>query len=84
MRKITRKQAFSNMQCLFDDFFKTYFNAPKETIDETFDNARFYEQKEKLRKAVYSAEYKTVLGQLDSESFRKYYEKEGIQKEEYT
>ena len=77
MRKITRKQAFSNMQCLFDDFFKTYFNAPKETIDETFDNARFYEQKEKLRKAVYSAEYKTVLGQLDSESFRKYYEKVG-------
>ena len=77
MRKITRKQAFSNMQCLFDDFFKTYFNAPKETIDETFDNARFYEQKEKLRKAVYSAEYKAVLGQLDSESFRKYYEKVG-------
>ena len=65
------------MQCLFDDFFKTYFNAPKETIDETFDNARFYEQKEKLRKAVYSAEYKTVLGQLDSESFRTYYEKVG-------
>ena len=65
------------MQCLFDDFFKTYFNAPKETIDETFDNARFYEQKEKLRKAVYSAEYKAVLGQLDSESFRTYYEKVG-------
>ena len=56
MRKITRKQAVSTLQCLFDDFFKTYFNAPKETIDETFDNARFYEQKEKLRKAVYSAE----------------------------
>ena len=54
-------------------FFKTYFNAPKET----FDNARFYEQQEKLRKAVYSAEYKTVLGQLDSESFRTYYEKVG-------
>ena len=77
MKKITRKQAVSTLQCLFDDFFKTYFNAPKENIDETFDNARFYEQKEKLRKAVYSAEYKAVLGQLDSESFRKYYEKVG-------
>lgn len=77
MRKITRKQAVSNMQCLFDDFFKTYFNAPKEAIDETLDNTRFYEQKEKLKKAVYSTEYNTILGQLDSESFRKYYEKVG-------
>ena len=77
MRKITRKQAVSNMQCLFDDFFKTYFRAPKEAIDETLDNARFYEQKEKLKKAVYSAEYSSILGQLDSESFRKYYEKVG-------
>ena len=77
MRKITRKQAVSNMQCLFDDFFKTYFNAPKEAIDETFENARFGGQKEKLRKAVYSTEYNTILGQLDSESFRKYYEKVG-------
>lgn len=77
MRKITRKQAVSNMQCLFDDFFKTYFNAPKEAIEETFENARFGGQKEKLRKAVYSTEYNTILGQLDSESFRKYYEKVG-------
>ena len=77
MRKITRKQAVSNMQCLFDDFFKTYFRAPKEAIDETLDNTRFYEQKEKLKKAVYSAEYSSILGQLDSESFRKYYEKVG-------
>ena len=77
MRKITRKQAVSNVQCLFDDFFKTYFRAPKEAIDETLDNARFYEQKEKLKKAVYSAEYSSILGQLDSESFRKYYEKVG-------
>ena len=77
MRKITRKQAVSNMQCLFDDFFKTYFNAPKEAIDETFENARFGGQKEKLRKAVYSTEYNTILGQLDSESFQKYYEKVG-------
>ena len=65
------------MQCLFDDFFKTYFRAPKEAIDETLDNTRFYEQKEKLKKAVYSAEYSSILGQLDSESFRKYYEKVG-------
>ena len=65
------------MRCLFDDFFKTYFRAPKEAIDETLDNARFYEQKEKLKKAVYSAEYSSILGQLDSESFRKYYEKVG-------
>ena len=50
MKKITRKQAVLNLQCLFDDFFKTYFRAPKEAIDETLDNARFYEQKEKLRK----------------------------------
>ena len=77
MKKITRKQAVSNMQCLFDDFFKTYFRAPKEAIDETLDNTRFYEQKEKLKKAVYSAEYSSILGQLDSESFRKYYEKVG-------
>ena len=77
MRKITRKQAVLNMQYLFDDFFKTYFNAPKEAIDETLDNTRFYEQKERLRKAVYSTEYNTILGQLDSESFRKYYEKVG-------
>lgn len=77
MRKITRKQAVSNMQCLFDDFFKTYFNAPKEAIDETFENARFGGQKERLRKAVYSTEYSSILGQLDSESFRKYYEKVG-------
>ena len=77
MRKITRKQAVLNMQCLFDDFFKTYFRAPKEAIDETLDNTRFYEQKEKLREAVYSAEYSSILGQLDSESFRKYYEKVG-------
>ena len=77
MKKITRKQAVSNLQCLFDDFFKTYFRAPKEAIDETLDNARFYEQKEKLKKAVYSAEYSSILGQLDSESFRKYYEKVG-------
>ena len=77
MRKITRKQAVLNMQCLFDDFFKTYFRAPKEAIDETLDNTRFYEQKEKLRKAVYSTEYSSILGQLDSESFRKYYEKVG-------
>ena len=77
MRKITRKQAVSNMRCLFDDFFKTYFNAPKEAIDETFENARFGGQKEKLRKAVYSTEYNTILGQLDSESFRKYYEEVG-------
>ena len=77
MRKITRKQAVSNLQCLFDDFFKTYFRAPKEAIDETLDNTRFYEQKEKLKKAVYSAEYSSILGQLDSESFRKYYEKVG-------
>ena len=65
------------MRCLFDDFFKTYFRAPKEAIDETLDNTRFYEQKEKLREAVYSAEYSSILGQLDSESFRKYYEKVG-------
>ena len=65
------------MQLLFDDFFKNYFRAPKEAIDETLDNARFYEQKEKLKKAVYSAEYSSILGQLDSESFRKYYEKVG-------
>ena len=65
------------MRCLFDDFFKTYFNAPKEAIDETFENARFGGQKEKLRKAVYSTEYNTILGQLDSESFRKYYEEVG-------
>ena len=45
MRKITRKQAVSNMQCLFDDFFKTYFNAPKEAIEETIENATFGEQK---------------------------------------
>lgn len=77
MRKITRKQAVSNMQCLFDDFFKTYFNAPKEAIEETIENATFGEQKERLRKAVYSTEYNTILGQLDSESFRKYYEKVG-------
>ena len=77
MRKITRKQAVLNMQCLFDDFFKTYFNAPKEAIEETIENATFGEQKEKLKKAVYSAEYNTILGQLDSESFRKYYEKVG-------
>ena len=77
MRKITRKQAVSNLQCLFDDFFKTYFRAPKEAIDETLDNTRFYEQKEKLKKAVYSAEYSSILGQLDSESFQKYYEKVG-------
>ena len=77
MKKITRKQAVSNMQLLFDDFFKNYFRAPKEAIDETLDNARFYEQKEKLKKAVYSAEYSSILGQLDSESFRKYYEKVG-------
>lgn len=77
MKKIMRKQAVSNLQCLFDDFFKTYFRAPKEAIDETLDNARFYEQKEKLKKAVYSAEYSSILGQLDSESFRKYYEKVG-------
>jgi hypothetical protein len=77
MRKITRKQAVSNLQCLFDNFFKTYFRAPKEAIDETLDNTRFYEQKEKLKKAVYSAEYSSILGQLDSESFRKYYEKVG-------
>ena len=77
MRKITRKQAVSNLQCLFDDFFKTYFNAPKEAIEETIENATFGEQKERLRKAVYSTEYNTILGQLDSESFRKYYEKVG-------
>ena len=77
MKKITRKQAVSNIRCLFDDFFKTYFRAPKEAIDETLDNTRFYEQKEKLREAVYSAEYSSILGQLDSESFRKYYEKVG-------
>ena len=77
MKKITRKQAVSNMRCLLDDFFKTYFNAPKEAIDETFENARFGGQKEKLRKAVYSTEYNTILGQLDSESFRKYYEEVG-------
>ena len=77
MRKITRKQAVSNMQCLFDDFFKTYFNAPKEAIEETIENATFGGQKERLRKAVYSTEYNTILGQLDSESFRKYYEKVG-------
>ena len=65
------------MRCLLDDFFKTYFNAPKEAIDETFENARFGGQKEKLRKAVYSTEYNTILGQLDSESFRKYYEEVG-------
>ena len=63
MKKITRKQAVSNMQLLFDDFFKNYFRAPKEAIDETLDNARFYEQKEKLKKAVYSAEYSSILGQ---------------------
>ena len=66
MRKITRKQAVSNLQCLFDDFFKTYFNAPKEAIEETIENATFGEQKERLRKAVYSTEYNTILGQLDS------------------
>ena len=77
MRKITRKQAVLNMQCLFDDFFKTYFNAPKEAIEETIENATFGGQKERLRKAVYSTEYNTILGQLDSESFRKYYEKVG-------
>ena len=77
MKKITRKQAVSNMQCLFDDFFKTYFNAPKEAIDETIENKRFHEQKERLRKAVYSIEYNSILGSLDSESFSKYYEKVG-------
>ena len=77
MRKITRKQAVLNMQCLFDDFFKTYFNAPKEAIEETIENATFGGQKERLRKAVYSTEYSSILGQLDSESFRKYYEKVG-------
>ena len=77
MKKITRKQAVSNMQCLFDDFFKTYFNAPKEAIDETIENKRFHEQKERLRKAVYSTEYNSILGSLDSESFSKYYEKVG-------
>ena len=71
MKIITRKQAVSNMQCLFDDFFKTYFNAPKEAIDETIENKRFHEQKERLRKAVYSIEYNSILGSLDSESFRK-------------
>ncbi len=77
MRKITRKQAVSNMQCLFDDFFKTYFRAPKEAIDETFENESFCKQKESLRKAVYSTEYNTILGSLDSKSFSKYYEKVG-------
>ena len=65
------------MRCLFDDFFKTYFRAPKEAIEETIENATFGGQKERLRKAVYSTEYNTILGQLDSESFRKYYEEVG-------
>ena len=65
------------MQCLFDDFFKTYLNAPKEAIDETFENESFCKQKEKLRKAVYSSEYSSILGQLDGKSFSKYYEKVG-------
>ena len=77
MKKITRKQALANIQYTFDDFFKTYFRASKEAIDETIDNTVFSGQKEKLKEAVYSAEYRAVLEQLDGESFRRYYEKVG-------